>query len=89
MDTSLLRKPSVLSKRGRGNSQLYREIADGLMTPGIRRGAHCTVWPAYEIDAINRAEIAGATPDELRALVRQLVEQRTRMRPSTPTSVAA
>lgn len=82
MDTTLLRRRVVLQKRGYGNSQLYRDISIGVMPPGIGGGGHRVVWPAYEIDAVNRAEIAGATPEELRALVQRLVAQRTKMKPA-------
>ena len=80
LDTSFLRPADVLAKRGYAKTQLYRDVRAGVMTPGITKGAKLVVWPAYEIDAINRAEIAGATRDELRTLVRQLLEQRKTMR---------
>jgi prophage regulatory protein len=89
IDTSFLRPEAVLARRGCQKTQLYREIKRGVVTPGIKKGLKWVVWPAYEIDAINRAEIAGATQDELRALVRQLLEQRKQMSPARATSPAA
>jgi hypothetical protein len=34
------------------------------------------LWPSSECDALIAAEIAGKTPDEIRALVRQLEANR-------------
>jgi hypothetical protein len=51
------------------------------MTPPVRLGEKLSAWPSHEVDALNRAEIGGATPDELRALVQHLVAQRAQMKP--------
>ncbi len=79
IDTSLLRLEAVLSRRGRSKSALYRDIATGTMTAPIKCGekGSISVWPAYEIDALNRAEIGGAKPADLRQLVKHLLERRT------------
>lgn len=78
LDTSFVRFPAAVRVRGRSRSQCYVEINEGLMPPPVRiRGR--TAWPAYELDALNRAEIAGASDDEIRALVRQLLQQRKSM----------
>jgi prophage regulatory protein len=79
---SLLRLETVNSRRGRSRAQLYIDIKRGTMTPPVRLGEKLSAWPSHEIDALNRAEIAGATPDELRALVQQLVAQRAQLKPS-------
>jgi prophage regulatory protein len=68
---SLLRLDTVVSRRGRSRPQLYVDIKRGTMTPPVRLGCKLSAWPSHEIDALNRAEIAGASQDELRALVRQ------------------
>ena len=87
-ETSLLRLDTVISRRGRSRAQLYVDIKRGVMTPPVRLGEKLSAWPGHEIDALNRAEIAGASRDELRALVQQLVEQRKKGRP-TPNTAAA
>ncbi len=74
---SLLRMETVVSRRGRSRPQLYIDIKRGTMTPPVRLGEKISAWPSHEIDALNRAEIAGASQDQLRALVKQLVAQRT------------
>jgi prophage regulatory protein len=81
MSSTLLRLLQVLERRGRSRSQLYREIQDGVMTPPVRVGAKLVAWPDYEIGEINAAEIAGASSDELRNLVTNLVKQRASMKP--------
>jgi prophage regulatory protein len=76
-DTTLIPSDCVAARRGRSRSQIYVDIRRGVMPPPLpaRPGRKASVWPAYEIDAINRAEIAGSSDDEIRALVRQLIQQ--------------
>lgn len=91
MTTVLLRLEAVLERRGRSRSQLYREVQLGLCPAPIRpQGTKIAAWPSSEIEAINQAEIAGATPDEIRAIVRDLVAQRTAGRqPTAPATASA
>ena len=58
------------------------------MPPPVKISRKLTAWPAYEIDALNRAEIAGANEDEIRALVQRLVEQRKHAREELPGEAA-
>jgi prophage regulatory protein len=82
-DFTLLRAEAVIERRGRSRSQLYLDIREGVMTPPVRlRGGKLSAWPAKEIDALNSAEIAGATDDELRALVQRLLAERSAGRPN-------
>jgi prophage regulatory protein len=73
---SLLRLETVVSRRGRSRPQIYVDIKRGILTPPVRLGSKLSAWPSNEIDALNRAEIAGASQDELRALVQRLVKER-------------
>ena len=68
----MLRKPEVLKARGRGHAAHYNDIACGLMTEPVRIGAQSVAWPDYEVDAINRARIAGKSDEEVRRLVAEL-----------------
>ena len=89
-DITLLRIDGVLARRGRSRSQHYREIAEGLAPPPVLRpGCKIATWPAHELDAVSAAEIAGASPDEIRALVRDLVAQRSAGRQPAATATAA
>lgn len=79
IDTAFVRFPAAIRVRGRSRSQTYNEINAGLMPPPVRIRGRATAWPAYELDALNRAEIAGATDEEIRNLVRELLAQRKTM----------
>lgn len=79
---TLLRLDRVLERRGRSRAQTYIDIRRGILTPPVHiseRGL--SVWPATEIDALLRAEIAGATREQLQQLVRELLGQRQAGRP--------
>jgi prophage regulatory protein len=76
------RRGSGRGGRDPGKSQLYDEIEDGLWTPPVKFGK-ASLWPEHEVDALLAAIIAGATPDERRELVKQLVSQRSACLPRT------
>ena len=84
MDHQLLRLPDLLSRRGDSRSNFYRDIADGLWTEPVALGPRYSAWPAHEAEALIRARIAGATPDEIRNLVRLLMKQRKELMPRVP-----
>lgn len=73
---TLLRKPSVLSMTGFGNTLLYKRINAGLFTRPIRIGTRLSAWRASEVDEINRAIIAGKSDEEIRTLVKTLENAR-------------
>ena len=52
-------------------TKIYQRVADGLLPKPIKFGGTNT-WPDSEIEAIQRALLAGAGDDQLRALVRDL-----------------
>jgi len=47
------------------------------MTPPVSIGGRMVAWPSNEIESLIAAQIAGRTPDEIRLLVKVLIEQRT------------
>ncbi|SFN05007.1 helix-turn-helix transcriptional regulator [Dokdonella immobilis] len=71
-----LRLPDLITRRRRSRSATYRDIEDGLFPPPVRLGANSSVWPEFEVDAIDRARLAGASDDDIRALVAQQVQNR-------------
>lgn len=77
----LERLPAVLARRGTGPTHLYDAIAKGVWTPPIRMG-RASCWPQHESQALLQAQIAGATDDQLRVLVRELIEQRKALMPA-------
>ena len=79
--TRMLRLLPACDVTGRKPGAHYLDIKSGLMVPGVRIGANAVAWPDFELEAINRAKIAGATEDEIRALVRKLIEARRQPEP--------
>lgn len=75
------RLPAVLEQRGDGRSSLYLDIQRGTWTPPVHLG-RASAWPHHEVQALVRARIAGATPDQLRTLVREFVRERAAMMPT-------
>ena len=70
-------------------STLYREISRGYLPPTLSiTGGQKRGWPQSEIEAINTALIAGASPDEIRALVKRITEDRKKPRPSAARAEA-
>lgn len=75
------RLPAVLEQRGDGRSSLYLDIQRGIWTAPVHLG-RASAWPRHEVQALVRARVAGASDDQLRALVRSLLDQRIAMMPT-------
>ena len=75
------RLPAVLEQRGDGRSSLYLDIQRGTWTAPVHVG-RASAWPRHEVQALVRARIAGASHEQLRLLVRQLVAERAAMMPA-------
>jgi len=71
------KKPLVLKCFGISKSTLHNRINDGLITPPVSIGARSVAWPSNEIESLVNAQIAGKSPDEIRLLVKVLIEKRT------------
>lgn len=74
--SALLRLPTVMALVGLKRTAIYDRIGQGLFTAPIKLGARASVWPEHEVTACNEAIINGAQPEEIKALVRRLHEQR-------------
>jgi len=61
---------------GRSKSSHYLDIKNGLFTRAVAIGGRAVGWPEHEVDAINRARIAGKSEAEIRELVTQLEADR-------------
>lgn len=69
----ILRMPAVKAETGhRSHASIYNAIKAGLFTRGVPIGARSVGWPDTEVQAINRARIAGKTDAEIMALVDKL-----------------
>lgn len=86
-DLRLDRLPAVLEQRGDSRTQLYLDIQRATWTPPAHLG-RASVWPHHECQALVRARVAGATDDQLRELVRDLLEQRRALMPPIGTQAA-
>jgi predicted DNA-binding transcriptional regulator AlpA len=82
--TRMLGRQQVEALTGFKRNALWERIADGLFVKPVHIGSENVArWPSHEIEAINRAWIAGLTPDQVRALVVKLESERTGT-PATP-----
>lgn len=68
----LLRRTAVEQATGDSRSTIYRKIQKGLFTRPIERGGSRVAWPANEVEAINKARIAGKSEADIKMLVIQL-----------------
>lgn len=75
---TLLKLPNVLTLRAKRTSAHYADIRAGLFTPPIKRSTKDAVWPEHEVTKISAAEIASKPPEEIKALVQQLVAERAK-----------
>ncbi len=85
----LIDKHRVCQKRGDRNSKLYADIGEGLCTKPVKIGARGSRWPEHEIDAVLHARMAGASDDEIRALVSRLHDLRQQQFATVMAQVAA
>ena len=73
---TLLRLPAVLGLRGVGRSTHYNDMSTGLFTRPVPVGPRSRAWPASEVNAINKARIAGKSEAQIRSLVKNLEAKR-------------
>jgi prophage regulatory protein len=73
----IIRKPDVINETGLSKSTLYNRIKDGLFPPPISLGARAVGFVKSECEAVINAMIAEQTPEQIKALVISLVQQRS------------
>jgi len=61
---------------GLSKSSIYERIKQGLLPPPVRIATQAVGWPSNEICKIVAAQIAGHSDDVIKALVRQLIQDR-------------
>jgi len=79
-DIQLERVDSVCEQRGGRITRLYGDIDAGTWTPPLKIGRN-SFWPKHETQALLRARVAGADDEQLRVLVRLLLQQRKALMP--------
>ena len=72
----LIRKPEVLALTGLSKSTLYNRINSGLFIPPISLGARAIAFVASEVDTVIHAMIEEQPPEQIKALVSNLIQQR-------------
>ena len=77
IDFTILRRKTVQLRTGYSRSTIYLRITQGLLPTPVALGARAVGWPQAEIEAINRARIAGHGDAAIRTLVTALVAERT------------
>lgn len=70
--TALFRRPAVQQLTGDSRSTTYRKISKGLFTKPVKIGGDRVAWPSNEVEAINKARIAGKSDDDIKLLVIEL-----------------
>ena len=72
----LVELPDIIESKTAGRrSNLLRNIDDGLFPPGVKIGrSRC--WPEYEVIALQKARIRGDSDEQIRDLVKELLERR-------------
>jgi prophage regulatory protein len=72
----ILRKPDVLAKTGLSKSTLYNRIKSGQFPPPVSLGERAVGFVSTEVDAVIHAMIQEQTPEQIKALVADLIKQR-------------
>lgn len=62
---------------GCSRTAIYRYIKENLLPPPFRLGDRAVCWPETEITLIQAARCAGKSDDEMRTIVKQLIDART------------
>jgi prophage regulatory protein len=75
-NTQLLRRPEVITLTARSRSSLQLDEKAGLFCPPIAIGYRAVAYLRHEVQAIIQARIEGKSPDEIKQLVSELINQR-------------
>jgi len=73
------RRPEVLLLTGTSNSTLFNRINHGLFVPPISLGARAVGWLEHEVHQVLAARAGGMQDQEVRVLVKALVDARGRL----------
>ena len=77
MTLSALRvHPDACNALGHGPTTFYKRVESGLLPPPFKLGLRAAALLSTEIEAINKARAASNTDEEIRVLVKNLIEDR-------------
>ena len=74
--TILLRRKTVEEATGKSRTTIYRDIQNGMFVKPVNIGGDRVAWPNTEVEAINKARIAGKSDEEIKKLVEELHKAR-------------
>jgi prophage regulatory protein len=74
----LIRRPEVLAITTRSKSALQLDEKAGLICPPISIGDRAIAYIKNEVDAVIQARIEGQSIEQIKQLVQELINQRTK-----------
>lgn len=74
---TIIRPSKMKAYTGECIAGTYAKAKEGLLCPPVKLGKRASGFLAREVAAVQQARIQGKTEDEIKALVRQLVAQRS------------
>ncbi len=74
----LTRRPSVLIQTDRSKSALQLDEKAGLFCPPISIGDRAVAYIQHEVEAVIQARIEEQSPEQIKQLVSELINQRTK-----------
>jgi prophage regulatory protein len=77
------RIPTYLARAGISESAYRRDVRSGTDMPPVKIGMRSSAVVRHECDAVIAAKINGATPEQLRTLVAELLKQRQKLIPAS------
>ncbi len=75
----ILRKPEVIALTNLSKSSLYNRVKAGLMPPSISLGERAVGFIASEVHTVLDAMCQEQTPEQIKALVQELIQQRKKV----------
>lgn len=76
-ETNLLRLPQAASLTGLSRASFYRQVKESLLPSQIRIGPNSVAWLSHEIEAVLAARICGYSDDEIKSMVKDIIQQRS------------
>jgi len=78
-ELQIIRKPQALNMLGISKSNFHNKLNQGLLPKAIALGANSVGYFKHELTAVLVAMATGKSQDEIKALVKSLVEQRQQL----------
>jgi prophage regulatory protein len=74
---TIVRPSEMKALTGQAISSTYADAKKGLLPPPVKIGKRASGFIAREVAAVQQARIQGKSEDEIKQLVRNLIDQRT------------